>query len=108
MKEGTTLESAVVTDFFSYNYYLIYLYFELDSISKFYIIWPYGEYYIGEWVDNKREGQGEHHYRDESVYKGNWENNVRAGEGKLIKFGKTKHNGYWVNDKFYWTTDEYE
>ncbi|CDW89186.1 UNKNOWN [Stylonychia lemnae] len=44
-----------------------------------------GSYYIGSWVDDKREGKGEYHSRDGFIYNGDWVNDMKHGEGQLTK-----------------------
>jgi hypothetical protein len=47
------------------------------------------EMYAGEFVDNKRHGQGVLIQEDGNVYKGMWANDVQHGEGVLMFFDGT-------------------
>lgn len=49
-----------------------------------------GEKYEGNYVENKKSGQGKYYFSDGSVYDGNWENDIMQGKGKLTwKNGRT-------------------
>ena len=59
-----------------------------------------GNYYIGEWKNDKKEGQGDYHWADGDVYKGQWKNSKREGQGtQTFASGKVK-TGQWKDDKF--------
>ena len=67
--------------------------------SKF-CIYPDGGYYNGEWKENKKNGQGEHHSRDGTVYKGEWLDNQKNGQGTMIFANGVKKTGIWENNNF--------
>ena len=62
-----------------------------------------GNFYIGNWVNGDREGQGIMHWPDGRTYVGNWVNNKRDGKGILTFFKNgakyAEYNGNWVNGK---------
>ena len=53
-----------------------------------------------EWYDDQIQGTGIFYYENDEYYKGQWENGMFQGKGiHYYKDGKIKYNGYWVNDK---------
>jgi len=38
--------------------------------------WPDGKVYIGEYIDDKKEGYGEFKWPDGKIYKGAWKDGV--------------------------------
>lgn len=69
--------------------------------------------YIGDWVQGKRQGQGQMSYHSPKeplhivdIYEGNWEDDKRNGKGKLIRrdyqtTGVTiLEDGIWENDVY--------
>lgn len=38
-----------------------------------------GDYYEGEWIHDKREGQGFYRWSDQDEYQGEWKDNMREG-----------------------------
>ena len=88
------------------------------------LIYPNGEFYIGEilnglkngkgiqyymdgkikidgnFVNDKVEGDGIYYYEDGEFYNGQWKNDLRHGKGKeYYKNGIIKYEGDFVNDK---------
>ena len=47
------------------------------------IIYINGDIYNGEYVNDKREGEGEYKSSDGVIYKGKWLNDMKHGEGIL-------------------------
>lgn len=41
--------------------------------------WPGGKKYIGNYVNNVREGYGEYYYADGKIYKGMWKAGLMHG-----------------------------
>jgi len=63
-----------------------------------------GDYYCGEWHNNKRDGLGVMTYKKEKTqYTGDWKNDKKEGEGILAKFinntYKGVYSGQWKNDQ---------
>ncbi|TMW68931.1 hypothetical protein Poli38472_001087 [Pythium oligandrum] len=60
-----------------------------------------GGRYEGEWVRNKRAGDGKMVYGGDapSVYDGQWLNNERSGHGVLVLANGDRYDGHWLNDK---------
>lgn len=58
-------------------------------------IWPSGEIYIGDWLDNKMEGHGKITYAKGAQYEGNFKNELRHGYGIYIYKDGTKEEGIW-------------
>ena len=59
--------------FFRFNKYLNFRYYKN------------GDYYNGEWEEDRKEGMGTMFYSDtQEVYEGEWMGDVRAGMGKLM------------------------
>ena len=76
---------------------------------------PFGEYYTGEWKDNKANGKGEHVWSTGDRYEGDWLNFLKHGYGtdffangdKYI--GKYRYGKPWGFGKYYWLSGaEYE
>ena len=60
-----------------------------------------GDYYIGELLNEKREGKGRYIYENGNYYEGEWSNNLKHGKGILYyKDGSIKYEGHFVRDKF--------
>lgn len=55
--------------------------------------------YTGEWLDDKKHGQGTYKWTNGMSYEGGWENNLRNGQGKFIWPNKQVFEGEWKNDK---------
>eukprot|EP00899_Mesostigma_viride_P002016 jgi/Mesvir1/11815/Mv00172-RA.1 len=67
------------------------------------VYWKNGEQYRGEWVDNKKQGKGQHIYKNKDKYEGEWLDGKRGGHGTLWKYVKggkyrVEYNGQWLND----------
>jgi hypothetical protein len=58
-----------------------------------------GDKYDGDWVDEKKHGQGTLTYVDGGKYVGAWENNMRNGEGVNIWKNGDEYEGGWKNSK---------
>ena len=60
-----------------------------------------GYIYLGEWKDDKREG--EHGILEDNkniIYNGDWKNDKKEGYGISYEKGKEKYNGEWKNDLY--------
>ncbi|PTB95926.1 hypothetical protein C9994_09620 [Marivirga lumbricoides] len=56
--------------------------------------------YEGEYVNDKRSGEGTYYWSKGEKYKGNWENDKRNGFGILYdKDNNIKLQGEWKNDE---------
>ncbi|HSX13250.1 MAG TPA: hypothetical protein VLE96_02380, partial [Chlamydiales bacterium] len=55
--------------------------------------------YEGNWENDKKHGQGTHHYANGDRYEGNWENDKKHGEGTLHYANGDRYVGNWKNDK---------
>lgn len=63
-------------------------------------LFPNGDCYAGEYVENQRSGVGVYWWADSSiVYCGQWLRNMRHGYGRGIYPDGSRYLGYWVNDK---------
>ena len=69
------------------------------NIDKPYI-YPSGDYFVGDWKEGSKNGNGEYHSSDGQVYKGEWKDDMRNGQGTNIHSDGTKEVGTWKNDKF--------
>ena len=64
-------------------------------------IYPDGDYYIGDFKDGVKHGNGEYHYSTGTVYNGQWENNDKSnGYGTMTYPDGTKKTGKWKDWKF--------
>lgn len=55
--------------------------------------------YIGEKVDNQRNGQGSYYWDDGQVYQGMWENDTMNGKGTLTTISDGRYEGNYKNGK---------
>ena len=56
-------------------------------------VWDSGEKYVGDWKDDKRNGQGTNTYADGDKYVGDWQNDVMHGQGTYTYPGGDKYVG---------------
>jgi len=57
-----------------------------------------GEKYVGEWQDNKSNGQGTFTWPDGRKYVGEWRDDKRTGVGTMVSpNGTLIHGGLWLN-----------
>jgi len=57
--------------------------------------------YVGQWKNNKREGEGIMMYNNgKDVYQGEWENDKKDGNGKMTYANGDVHEGIWVEDVY--------
>jgi serine/threonine-protein kinase len=75
---------------------LFVLYFYLFTVKEGKETYQNGDWYEGEFLLGKRNGEGVYHYNDGSEYRGKWEDNQKNGEGYLIDAkGDTVLGGTW-------------
>ena len=55
--------------------------------------------YVGEYLNDERNGYGELIYKDGGQYKGEWLNNMRHGKGISISKSGNIYTGEWIKDK---------
>ena len=60
--------------------------------------WANGNKYVGEWQNNKRNGQGINTWADGEKYVGEWQNDKRNGQGNNTWANGEKHVGLYKND----------
>jgi|UniRef100_A0A7S4GBG3 radial spoke head protein 1 len=59
-----------------------------------------GDMYIGEFVNNKREGTGTYFWTKTGlIYTGQWKNNQRSGLGRMVYADGGRYYGQWLLDK---------
>ncbi|XP_046543654.1 MORN repeat-containing protein 1-like isoform X2 [Haliotis rubra] len=56
-----------------------------------------GDRYTGNWVMDKRQGQGHLICQDGTEYEGQWLNDMFHGEGKMVHASGIIYEGQWVN-----------
>merc|ERR1711892_650441 len=56
-------------------------------------------YYDGNWLDDKRHGQGKMFYGDKSVFDGDWEQDLEMGYGRLYMPNGDMYQGHWKDGK---------
>ena len=60
-----------------------------------------GAKYVGEWSDNKRNGEGTYTFADGDKFVGEWKDDNRNGQGTLYASnGSIISQGIWASDKF--------
>ena len=45
-------------------------------------MYPDGSKYVGNWVNDEKQGFGTYHYVNGDIYEGDWYENKRHGQGK--------------------------
>ncbi len=60
-----------------------------------------GDYYIGDWEHNKKNGYGVYCYHDGKYYKGNWENNKSNGLGEKVTPFRSRYYGEFKDNLFH-------
>jgi hypothetical protein len=65
--------------------------------------WPSGEQYTGEWMDDKRSGQGTNKYASGLVYTGEWKADKKHGQGVQVLSSGERLLGEWVDDDYNYT-----
>lgn len=63
------------------------------------MIWNNGAVYVGDWVNGKRHGFGEHTFPNGERYIGYWKNGKREGFGRRYFISGDWYEGHWVRDK---------
>ena len=70
-----------------------------EGYGKF--IWTNGEYYIGQWVNDEREGKGILYYNNNKIkYEGEFKKNEFNGYGKYYLENKEYYIGYFKNNEY--------
>lgn len=64
------------------------------------MIYPNGNSYEGDWIEDKYEGFGEYRWENGSQYKGYFKNNKREGKGKMVYSNKNCYDGQWADDQY--------
>ena len=59
-----------------------------------------GEIYIGNWINDKQEGEGELILKDGSRYNGHFKNGMKNGNGKISWNDSSYYEGNFVNNYF--------
>ncbi len=73
----------------------------LKQDSKGYYKWSNGDWYEGDFSQDKRTGKGSYHWANGEKYEGEWLNDKRSGKGTLYdKDNKIIFDGIWSNDEF--------
>lgn len=63
-------------------------------------LFPNGDMYVGEYVDNKRHGTGTYFFANDGIiYTGKWADNLRNGIGRIVYPDGGRFLGNWTNDK---------
>ena len=60
-----------------------------------------GGKYVGEWRDSKRNGQGTYTYANGDTYIGEWKDNEQHGKGTYTYAIGAKYVGAWKDDKMH-------
>ena len=60
-------------------------------------VWSDGEKYIGEWKNEKKTGQGKYLWANGDEYSGEWKNNNRTGFGTFIWKDGAKYSGDFLD-----------
>jgi len=53
---------------------------------------------VGEYVNNRRQGQGVFYYPDGSKYEGSWFEDLRSGSGTYTYANGDSYQGKWANN----------
>ena len=72
----------------------------IGPMTVFWKMWtPKKVYYDGNWLDDKRHGQGKMFYGDKSIYDGEWEQDLEMGFGRLYMPNGDMYQGHWKDGK---------
>ncbi|CAG9331241.1 unnamed protein product [Blepharisma stoltei] len=63
--------------------------------------WTNGDFYEGNWKNDRRSGYGRMLYIDSGVYEGYWKHDKKHGKGKLTTKNGSVLEGVWVSDKLH-------
>lgn len=55
--------------------------------------------YKGSWLNDLKNGYGEMHYSNGDIYIGYWNNNERSGNGEMSFANGNNYKGTWLSDK---------
>ena len=91
MRDITKLVNETVKAHTSRNLFSSQLYFLNLSLFRF----KNGARYIGEYVKNKKHGQGVFIYPDGSKYEGSWVDDLREGYGVYHYVNGDRYEGEW-------------
>eukprot|EP00347_Sterkiella_histriomuscorum_P023389 403334820 len=70
--------------------------------QKYQILYPNGEYFDGQInQQQKKNGKGAYFYSNGDFYEGDWVNNKRQGKGKLYMDDGSEYTGDFSNDKVF-------
>ena len=58
-----------------------------------------GDVYVGDWADNKQDGQGTYTYANGTNYIGAWKEGVKDGQGTYRGPNGSQYIGNWKNNK---------
>ena len=61
-------------------------------------VWDDGEFYLGYWVNDKREGIGKNRYKNGNIYEGSYKKGKKDGDGIYKWKNGDKYTGKWKND----------
>ena len=61
-------------------------------------IWEDGEYYLGYWINDKRDGKGTNNYANGDIYEGEYKNGKKEGKGTYKWKNGDIYIGDWKND----------
>ena len=61
--------------------------------------WPDGQKYVGEWKDDKKSGQGTYTFPDGQNYVGEWKDDKQNGHGTYTYPDGDRYVGEWKDDK---------
>ena len=63
------------------------------------MIWPDGDKYVGEFNDDKPNGQGTYIYSSGHKYVGKFKGGLKHGQGTIVYLDGTVKKGLWEFDK---------
>ena len=69
-----------------------------DCTDKF--TYASGDYYVGQWMNNKPHGQGTYYFSTGESYNGQFFNGQYNGSGTYYDSNDNSLDGYWDNGKF--------
>jgi len=65
------------------------------------VLYPNGDKYVGEWLNELKHGMGIINWKDGRCYDGEWLLGKRSGNGVYTDINGERYTGSWLDDKMH-------